>query len=286
MKKDIFKSAQNILLTIAGSVIYSAGMGLFLSPNRLAPGGVTGIAVIINGVTGFPTGITAFILNIPLLTIAVIVFGYRFFSTTVVATALSSLLIDQFAAFAPATDDLLLYAFAGGALNAVGIGLVFKGGASTGGTDIIVKLIRRKIPHIKTGRAFLLTDIMVIAASGVVSADLNLALYALIAMLVSSSIMDLVLYGPDEAKLVYIISEKSEVISQKLLGLDLGITLLEGRGAFSGSEKKTIMCAARKQLYPTIRSAVKGVDPKAFMIVSSANEVFGEGFKKYDTPEL
>ena len=155
-----------------------------------------------------------------------------------------------------------------------------------GGTDIIVKLIRRKIPHIKTGRAFLLTDIMVIAASGLVSADLNLALYALIAMLVSSSIMDLVLYGPDEAKLVYIISEKSEEISQKLLGLDLGITLLEGRGAFSGSEKKTIMCAARKQLYPTIRSAVKGVDPKAFMIVSSANEVFGEGFKKYDTPEL
>lgn len=131
-------------------------------------------------------------------------------------------MIDQFAAFAPATDDLLLYAFAGGALNAVGIGLVFKGGASTGGTDIIVKLIRRKIPHIKTGRAFLLTDIMVIAASGLVSADLNLALYALIAMLVSSSIMDLVLYGPDEAKLVYIISEKAKRYPKSCLGWTWG----------------------------------------------------------------
>ena len=250
MKKDIFKSAQNILLTIAGSVIYSAGMGLFLSPNRLAPGGVTGIAVIINGVTGFPTGITAFILNIPLLTIAVIVFGYRFFSTTVVATALSSLLIDQFAAFAPATDDLLLYAFAGGALNAVGIGLVFKGGASTGGTDIIVKLIRRKIPHIKTGRAFLLTDIMVIAASGLVSADLNLALYALIAMLVSSSIMDLVLYGPDEAKLVYIIKRKKRRDIPKAAWAGPGDNTAGGQGSFLRQRKKDDNVRRKKAALP------------------------------------
>ena len=121
------------VLIAAGAVVYAAGMGLFLSPNHLAPGGVTGIAVILNSVFEFPTGTTAFILNIPLFLIAIKVFGFRFFSTTLAATTLASLLIDVFAALPPLTDDLLLAAFAGGAMSAVGISLIFKAGATTGG---------------------------------------------------------------------------------------------------------------------------------------------------------
>ena len=158
-------------LIVGGAVLYAAGMGLFLSPNHLAPGGVTGIAVILNSAFGLPTGITAFVLNIPLFLIAIKAFGFRFFSATLAATTLASLLIDVFDALPVATNDLLLAAFAGGAMNAVGISLIFKAGATTGGTDIIVKLIRKRYPHIRTGRAYLYTDVVILLAAGIVLSD-------------------------------------------------------------------------------------------------------------------
>ena len=195
-------------LIVGGAVLYAAGMGLFLSPNHLAPGGVTGIAVILNSAFGLPTGITAFVLNIPLFLIAIKAFGFRFFSATLAATTLASLLIDVFDALPVATNDLLLAAFAGGAMNAVGISLIFKAGATTGGTDIIVKLIRKRYPHIRTGRAYLYTDVVILLAAGIVLSDINLSLYAAIAMIVSTTLMDVVLYGPDEAKQVYIVSDR------------------------------------------------------------------------------
>lgn len=182
-------------LIVVGAVLYAAGMGLFLSPNHLAPGGVTGIAVILNSAFGLPTGITAFVLNIPLFLIAIKAFGFRFFSATLAATTLASLLIDVFDALPVATNDLLLAAFAGGAMNAVGISLIFKAGATTGGTDIIVKLIRKRYPHIRTGRAYLYTDVVILLAAGIVLSDINLSLYAAIAMIVSTTLMDVVLYG-------------------------------------------------------------------------------------------
>lgn len=274
------------VLIAAGAVVYAAGMGLFLSPNHLAPGGVTGIAVILNSVFEFPTGTTAFILNIPLFLIAIKVFGFRFFSTTLAATTLASLLIDVFAALPPMTDDLLLAAFAGGAMSAVGISLIFKAGATTGGTDIIVKLIRKRYPYIRTGRAYLYTDVIILLAAGVVLSDINLSLYAAIAMIVSTTLMDIVLYGPDEAKQVYIVSDREGDIAEALLGLEVGITLLNGEGAFTGRSKKIILCVMRKSLYPAVRDVVRRMDKQAFMIVSGANEVFGEGFKRHDSADL
>ena len=273
-------------LIVVGAVLYAAGMGLFLSPNHLAPGGVTGIAVILNSAFGLPTGITAFVLNIPLFLIAIKAFGFRFFSATLAATTLASLLIDVFDALPVATNDLLLAAFAGGAMNAVGISLIFKAGATTGGTDIIVKLIRKRYPHIRTGRAYLYTDVVILLAAGIVLSDINLSLYAAIAMIVSTTLMDVVLYGPDEAKQVYIVSDRESEIAEALLKLDVGITLLNGEGAFTGRTKKIILCVMRKSLYPAARDVVRRIDKTAFMIVSSATEVFGEGFKRHDSADL
>ena len=264
-------------LIVVGAVLYAAGMGLFLSPNHLAPGGVTGIAVILNSAFGLPTGITAFVLNIPLFLIAIKAFGFRFFSATLAATTLASLLIDVFDALPVATNDLLLAAFAG---------LIFKAGATTGGTDIIVKLIRKRYPHIRTGRAYLYTDVVILLAAGIVLSDINLSLYAAIAMIVSTTLMDVVLYGPDEAKQVYIVSDRESEIAEALLKLDVGITLLNGEGAFTGRTKKIILCVMRKSLYPAARDVVRRIDKNAFMIVSSANEVFGEGFKRHDSADL
>lgn len=182
--------------------------------------------------------------------------AFRFFSATLAATTLASLLIDVFDALPVATNDLLLAAFAGGAMNAVGISLIFKAGATTGGTDIIVKLIRKRYPHIRTGRAYLYTDVVILLAAGIVLSDINLSLYAAIAMIVSDDADGRRPLRPDEAKQVYIVSDRESEIAEALLKLDVGITLLNGEGAFTGrTEKDHPLCDAQ---IPVPRRARRG----------------------------
>lgn len=165
---------------------------------------------------------------------------------------------------------------------AVSMGWVFKAGATTGGTDIIIKVLRLKVPHLKTGMLFFLTDIVIVAASAFVFQDLDKAMYAGITVIVTSLVLDLVLYGRDGAKLIYIISDHSEKITKRLLEeLDLGVTHVQGSGAYSGKEKNVIMCVAKKQIAPKAEEVVREEDPMAFMIVTSATEIYGEGYKSY-----
>ncbi len=180
------------------------------------------------------------------------------------------------------TEDPLLAALAGGLLIACGIGIIFKAGATTGGMDIIIKIIRQKHRHLKTGFLFQCTDIIIVGISGLLFRDLNIALYALIAVFITGRALDFVLYGNDEAMLFYIITGKPQETGKELLEhLGVGITYLQGKGGWTGKEKQVIFCVVRKQLGPQVEEIVKAGDPSAFMIITRASEIYGEGYKDF-----
>ena len=275
-----------ISITIA-AVIYAVGVALFIDPANLAPGGLTGIAIIVGHISGLETGTLIFVLNVPIMLLGLWKFGWRFMLSTLYCVALTSFFTNLFSPFEAATDDLLLAAIAGGTLTAVSIGIVFKCGATTGGTDIIIKLLRRRFPHLRTGALFMLTDACIVSISAFVFQNLNAALYAAIAVAITSAVLDLVLYGKDGAKMIYIISDHPETITARILKeLDIGVTHMNGVGAYSGREKKVIFCVMRKALAPRAEQIVKEEDPDAFMIISSATEIFGEGYKSYFSERL
>lgn len=264
------------------ALLNALAISLFIDPNNLAPGGVTGIAIIISRFVPVETGTLIFAVNVPILLFAVWQFGIGFAVSTIYATALISVFTNIFAPIGAATDDILLAALAGGVIYAVSIGFIMKAGATTGGMDIIVKWLRVKFPFIKTGVLFFITDVIIISIAGIVFRDIDAALYAGITVVVSAIMLDIVLYGKDEAKLLYIISDKSDVITDRILKeLDIGVTHIEGRGAYSGKEKKVLMCVAKKPVSPQVETIVREEDTEAFMVITSATEIFGEGYKSY-----
>lgn len=280
MKLNYREKIKKIAGIIIGSLIYAGGISLFLDPNNLAPGGMVGISVILNRVIPFETGTLYFLLNIPVVLLGLWKFGIRFMASTFGAIVCSSFFTNVLAEYGPVTTEPLLAAVAGSILVGVGIGLVFLCGATTGGTDIVVKVLREKYKHLKTGFLFLITDIIIVTISGFVFKDFNIAMYALIAVVVSGKVLDYVLYGGDEAKLMYIISNSPQRITERILAeLDVGVTYLSGQGAYSRQDKQIIMCVVRKQQGPLVEEIVKQEDKDAFMIITSANEIYGEGYK-------
>lgn len=271
---------KNILMITVASLIYAAGISLFLDPNNLAPGGVTGIAVILNYLLKIETGTLYFLLNLPIVILGLWKFGLRFIAKTAYAVTIISLFTNVLSAFGALTEDLLLAGTVGGILIAVGIGFIFKAGATTGGTDIIVKLLRRKYKHLKTGFLFLCMDVVIVSVSGVVFRDFNLVFYALLTVIVSGKALDYVLYGGDEAKMFYIMTEQSDRIGRRLMDeLEVGVTYLHGKGGWTGEEKRVIFTVVQKRMGPQVEEIVKMEDPYAFLVVTSASEIYGEGYK-------
>ena len=266
----------------AASFSYAVGVSLFTDPNNMAPGGVTGISIILSRILPLPTGTLILLLNVPILLFAVWKFGIRFTLSTIYAIALISLFTNVLSAYGAATDDILLAALVGGSITAVSIGVIFRAGGTTGGMDIVVKALRLHFPHLKTGKIFFVADALVVTLSGIVFRDLNAALYAALSAICASFVMDIVLYGRDEAKMQYIISAHAEQIAGRLLSdLDIGVTYINGQGAYSGDNKKVILCVVKKPVSPRVEEIVRQEDPDAFMIITSATEVFGEGYKSY-----
>ncbi|MBR6769871.1 MAG: YitT family protein [Lachnospiraceae bacterium] len=269
------------MITLA-SALYGAGVSLFIDPCSLAPGGVTGVAIILSRLLFIETGKLIMLLNIPILCLGIWKFGIRFMVSTFYATLMTSFFTTFFAGFSPATEDVLLGALGGSVLIALSMGTIFKQGSTTGGMDIIIKCLRLKFPYIKTGVLYLITDVCIVGLSAVVFGKIDLALYGGIAVVVTSTMLDLVLYGKDEAKLIYIISDFPEQITGRLLEeLEIGVTYLRGAGAYSRKEKDIIMCVVRKSLSFRVEEVVKDEDAEAFMIVTRATEIFGEGYKSY-----
>lgn len=286
-QQRIFRTIWNYIIITVFSLTYAVGISLFLDPNNLAPGGVSGISIMLSRITPLPTGTWIILINIPILALGLWKFGLKFLISTVYCTIISSVFTNMLSSFAPLTTDKLLAALAGGTIMAVSMGMILKAGATTGGVDIIVKVLRLKYRHLKTGNLYLIMDAIVVTLSGIMFQNLETALYAAVAIFVNSVVLDTVLYGRDGAKMLYIISDHPKQITERLLAdLDIGVTALQGEGAYSGKEKKVLLCVMRKPLAPKAQQIVKEEDPDAFMIVSDATEIFGEGYKSYFSERL
>ena len=278
------KRLKEYLIITFAALIYGVGTSLLVDPNNLAPGGMTGLAIVLNRLEGIGTGLWFLLLNIPILLIAIIKFGMRFTISTIYATTMISVFTDLCTKYFGqyVIHDMILAVTFGSAMTAVAIGLIFKCHATSGGTDVIIKLLRIRFPHLRTGILYILTDMVVLIIAAIVFNDLAAALYSFLSVMVVSAVVDFVLYGRDGAKLIYIISDRPDIITARLLDeLDIGATHVFAQGAYSGEKKKVIMCAIKKRLSPLAEDIVREEDPNAFMIITSASEIFGEGYKDY-----
>ena len=276
-----------IVITFA-ACIYAVGISMFLDPNNLAPGGLTGAAVILTRIIPITLGTLIVIMNIPIMILGAWKFGARFTLSTLYTLVVSSAFMEIFERMGyVVTHDKILAALVGGTLMGAGMGLCLRMETTTGGIDIIIKVLRQKYWQVKSGEMYLIIDGLILAAAALYFTDIEVSMYAGVAIVISTYILDKVLYGSDEAKLVYIVSNKRKIIATRMMvELNMGVTLVEGKGAYNMENTEVIMCVMHKQNLTKVRNLVSEVDPEAFMIVSSATEVFGEGFKGHTDVEM
>lgn len=271
-----------------GAVIYALAFDWFVAPNQIAMGGVTGLAQIVNAlVPVLPVGVLSILVNVPLFLAGWRLRGGRLLVSSLYAMAVSSLAIDVIAwmhTFPPM--DPILATLYGGAGMGVGLGLVFSQGATTGGTDIIGKLLKLKFPWLPIGKLVMIPDMVVVILAAVVFGTVNAALYGLIQMYLLSKVMDMILYGWDTSRVAYIITDRWEETVQGLLDMNRGVTLLQGKGAYTGAEKQVLLVAFRQREIVPIKRMLREIDPKAFFIVCDAHEILGEGFGDYQKEEI
>lgn len=281
--EKLFKNSITDYIIIAlGASLYAASVAVFTSKNNIAPGGLTGISTMLNYLFSLPIGAMIFLMNIPLFLWAFFKNGRGFVIKTMTGTALVSVFIDIFQAVLPFYGgNIMLAAIFGGAMSGLGLGLIFARGGSTGGTDIIAVSLNKRFPHISTGRLMLLSDAVVLTAAAVVYGNIESALYAGITIFVSVRVIDAVTYGTSRGngKLIFIISDSYDVISREIIQkLGRGVTVLDGSGAYTGNSKRVLMCAARPNQVVKITKGVKIIDKNAFIVVTTANSILGEGF--------
>lgn len=274
----------DIIVTIAGTFIFAFAVHVFTSPNQIAPGGMTGISTIIHHLTKLPIGGVNITLNIPIFIIGLIYLGKWFMIKTFVSLVTFTIAMDYVLVTLPTyTGDTLIASIFGGLLMGVGIGLALTRGSSTGGMDIINKIIAKRLPHIKLGKIIFCSDVVIIIISGVAFKSIEPVLYAIVAMYISSAALDAVLYGFNVSKLMYIITDKAEEISKRILtDMNRGATILDSHGAYTNEKKPTILCVVRQNEYYKLKKMIRSVDPNAFVIITGANEVVGSGFKSND----
>ena len=269
------------LLIVLGSAVYAFGFQFFLYPNEIVSGGVVGVAMIINSLTGLPVGVLTIIMNIPLFVMAWRHFGVDFLFGSLAGMGISSVLVDIAALSSRiATNDPMLACIIGGVIKGAGLGIIYYVGATTGGIDILAKMFRQKYPQVNFGTMILIMDVIIICAYALILNRYESAMYSVIAMFVVSKVVDLALYGLDNSSMCFIISEKSEELTQTIISgtMHRGVTILEGQGAYSHQEKHVIMCVIKRTQFGELRRVVRSVDENAFFVVTDAKNVFGKGF--------
>ena len=276
-KKIVF----DVLYDIAGSAVFSLGIHTFIAPNNIAPGGVSGLSILINYLFGFPIGLTSFILNIPLLILSFIFLGRKSTVNTLKTITILTVILDILFVNVPVyKGDRILSSLFGGVCIGIGLAVIFMRGSTTGGTDIASRLIQLKFPYMQIGRVIFIIDFAVLVLSAVVYKDIEAALYGMVIIFTSTTMLDSVLYGVDKGKMAIIISCEWQSICEKITQtMQRGATILKASGAFSNEEKNVILCAVRKNQFFKLKKIVYESDPKAFIIVSDAGEILGEGFK-------
>lgn len=281
-RKKLFAWAADAALFIIGGAIYAVAVILFLSGNEISPGGLTGISTMLNYLYGLPVGTVVFILNIPILVIGFIKFGGIFIVKTAVSTVVISITLDIAEELLPELKiNPVLAAVFGGLLMGLSISMFMLRGSTTGGVDIIAMLINRRFPHLTVGRLMLASDAFIVAFSALVYKNIESALYSVIALYASSRIMDVMLYGADKGKIVYIVTENSACVAEKIMSIvRRGITVIDVTGAYTGRKLKMLMCTVRRNEVSAVCKTARENDKGAFIVVAEAGDILGEGFKR------
>ncbi len=277
----ILRDWKSILTITAGCLVMALAYNCFLIPNKIAPGGLSGIGTVLYHAYGFPVGLSMLIMNVPLFLLGIFYLGSRFGARTLFATILLSLAIDAGGFLPSLTDDPLLASLAGGAVMGLGLGLVLLKNATTGGTDLAARLLDKALPGISIGKILLFLDTLVVLYASVSFRNYELGLYAVVAIFVGARVIDAVVQGVDYAKAVFIISAYPNLIAQRLLSIPRGVTLLSGAGMFTGDRKDVLLCVVKGREIPRLKKIVKDTDPNAFVLVTDVTEVLGEGFKPH-----
>ena len=289
MKESLRKTLLAYVWITLASVIYAIGFNWCYEPNQIGFGGITGVAQIINAVLPWaPIGTVVILLNAPLFLLGWRLLGGHLLLSSLYAMFISSLAIDllhMVYTFQPM--DPVLATIYGGVLMGGSLGIVFLQGATTGGTDLIARLLKLKLAWLPMGKLLMVIDLAVILAVAAAFGNMYSALYGVVALYLSAKVMDMVLYGLDTAKVAYIISQDPQTIAYRLTReLDRGVTILQGRGAWSGQDKEVLMCAFKQRQIVAMKRMVKEIDPDAFLIVCDAHDVMGEGFRQYQQNDL
>lgn len=286
--KSLLSIVKEYFYIALGSAVAGFAFSIFFIPNQIAPGGVSGVATLLNALFGVRVGLAVLLMNIPIYLLSFKKFGTTRVIRSLFATVIMSMVID----YIPLPDmfihsiasERLLSSIFGGVLVGAGIGLVIKNNATTGGTDMIATLIHGWFSSISISWVLFGIDFLVVLAAGIFLEPI-MALYAFIGLFVSAKAMDFVQIGVNTAKAFFIISEKSDVISQAIIDrIERGVTILNGAGAYSGNDKKVLLCVVRRNQITKLRDIIKEVDEYAFVIVHDVKEVMGEGFTRDVTP--
>ncbi len=280
MKRFVPAEIRNAIYIIIGLIMCSAAYNCYLIPNDIAPGGFTGIGQLVNHITGnrIAVGTVGLILNIPLFAISMRSLGLKFGLRSLVASIGLSLVID-YIPFPSLTNDMLLATIFGGAVGGIGFGLILRGNATTGGSDMLATLLHSHIPTLRVSVGVFAVDGLVILASAFVF-DATAAMYALISTLVMNVLLDVVLEGPNSARSYFIISTRHEEIARRVMDeLERGATAWNGKGMYSGEDRGVLLCVVNRFETVRLRNIIYEIDPRAFVIATSVHEALGEGFK-------
>lgn len=286
--KGFIKKFGWIFTTVFGCAIFALGFDLFLLPNELNTGGVSGLSMVIQELIGFGSvGVIQIIINLPLFLLGGIKIGKKFFVGSLLGMLSFSVFIDVFSVIPVPETETLLGALYGGVLCGAGAGIVFAGGASTGGSDILVRLLKLRYRNVPVGQICLCIDLFVAVLTGIVFRDVTKTLYTGVTVFITSQVVDAVVYRFDYSKVILIISKEHEAIA-KAIGEKLrkGTTYLYGQGAYSGEDTKVVLTAVKRQQLAELKELVTEIDPNAFIIVQEAHQVLGDGFAKYSKNSL
>ena len=274
--------------TLLGSAVFALGFAMFLEPGDMSAGGISGLALAIVAIFGVGSvGTISILINLPLFLLGGMKIGKRFFAGSLIGMITSSLLIDQFSRFAIHGLDPLLAVLYGGTVCGLGLGLVFVTGTSTGGSDIMVRLLKRKYRNVPIGQISMVFDGLVVVLTGVVFRDVSKALCTGVTVFLCGKVIDAVIYKFDYSKVVLIISDYHEEIAHQIdVQLERGATFLHAEGSYSHAPKKVVLAAVKKQQLAELKELVVEIDPKAFIIVQEAHQVLGDGFSRYSKNSL
>ena len=269
------------IVFIIGSMFFSVGVNCFTYKNHILNGGFTGLSTIINYLTGLPIGLIMFVINIPFFIISYKKLGQRFIMRTTLAAFILSLIIDLGNSLPVYQNDLLLSAIFGGALCGAGLGIIFLRNATTGGTDIIAKLLQVWFPQVPMGKTIFLFDLVIIIAGGLIYHNVESMLYAGIVIFLSSNTIDYILYGMNRGIVITVITDKAPEIRELIIKeFHRGVTIIKAQGGYTDTEKNVIVCACYDNQAGKIEKKIKEVDEHAFFIVTQAKQIMGQGFYK------